>query len=119
MNLIAIEQLHKQRLVAAARDLFKELFAPPAAPAALLTIEQAATYLGCSVSGLRKKCKRKVIRYLQSRPHSPLQFRREWLDDYIENRSVKPPATLRPRGVQHIPNSTQDRTSGRRRGYSP
>lgn len=59
-----------------------------------LTIEQAADYLGYSVSGLRKLAKRGAVRYTQSKPKAPLRFRREWLDELGK---AAPAASARPR----------------------
>jgi len=59
----------------------------PDHPGDLLTMAQAARRLRCSISCLRKKCKRKAVRYYQSRPHAPIYFRAEWLEEY--NRSAK------------------------------
>lgn len=56
-----------------------------------LSIEEAAPLVGCSVSGLRKIVDRKAIKYYQSVKGSPIMFRREWLDDYVERNTVTPP----------------------------
>ncbi len=50
----------------------------------LMTINQAADYLGYSVSGLRKLVNRGIIRYFQATEGAALKFKREWLDDFIE-----------------------------------
>ncbi len=61
-----------------------------------LTIEEAAPLVGCSVSGLRKIVDRKAIKYFQSVKGSPIMFRREWLDDYVERNTTSPPTPSRP-----------------------
>ena len=61
---------------------------------AMLSLEQAAILLGYSVIGLRKLVGRRVIRYFQSRPHAPVKFRREWIDEYIDAHSIEPGAPL-------------------------
>jgi NADH dehydrogenase/NADH:ubiquinone oxidoreductase subunit G len=77
----ATEQLAPQR----ARELLAEMIAAtqskPTQPSELLTLEQAADYLGYSPSGLRKMAKRGDVRFVQSKPNAPLKFRREWLDE--------------------------------------
>lgn len=50
----------------------------------MMSIQQAAEYLGYSVSGLRKLVRLGVIRYFQAREGAALRFRQEWLDDFIE-----------------------------------
>jgi hypothetical protein len=52
--------------------------------AVMLSLAQAAELLGYSTSGLRKLVRRGDVRYFQARPHAPLKFRQEWLDDFIE-----------------------------------
>jgi len=66
-----------------ARRLLAEMIGATAdttEPAEYLTIQQAADYIGYSVSGLRKLVKRGEVRFAQSKPSAPLKFRREWLD---------------------------------------
>jgi excisionase family DNA binding protein len=56
-----------------------------------LGIEEAASRLGCSVSGLRKIVDRKAIMYFQAVKGSPILFRQEWLDEYVERNTSTPP----------------------------
>jgi excisionase family DNA binding protein len=56
----------------------------------LISLSEAAELLGYSVSGLRKLVRRREIQYFQAGPHSPLKFRREWLDEFISAGSVAP-----------------------------
>jgi excisionase family DNA binding protein len=56
----------------------------------LISLSQAAELLGYSTSGLRKLVRRREIQYFQARPHSPIKFRREWLDEFVESGSTKP-----------------------------
>jgi excisionase family DNA binding protein len=62
-------------------------------PPELLTLQQAADRLGYTAKGLRKLVKRGEIRFLQARPRSPIKFRPEWLDEFIDRR--KPPTENR------------------------
>lgn len=48
----------------------------------ILSLAEAATYLGYSESGLRKIVKRKEIRFAQN-GQGPIKFQREWLDDFL------------------------------------
>lgn len=48
-------------------------------------VRQAADYLGMTPSGLRKLINRREVAYTQSKPHSPIRFRQEWLDTYLES----------------------------------
>jgi hypothetical protein len=55
----------------------------------VINLRQAAELLGYSESGLRKLIARGDIRYFQVRPHAPIKFRQEWLDEFID-RGTKP-----------------------------
>jgi hypothetical protein len=55
----------------------------------MLNLSQAAEILGYSTSGLRKLVARGDVRFFQSRPHAPLRFKPEWLEEFIE-RGSKP-----------------------------
>jgi excisionase family DNA binding protein len=55
----------------------------------LLSLQQAAEYLGYSTKGLRKVVRRGELRFLQTKPRAPLKFRKEWLDDF-GTRQVEP-----------------------------
>lgn len=65
----------------------------------LISLSEAAELLGYSTSGLRKLVARRAIQFFQARPHSPIKFRREWLDEFVEAGSIKPgaPATAQKR----------------------
>ena len=54
----------------------------------LLSLQQAADYLGMSISGLRKMIRGRVVRFFQPSKHGRIRFRREWLDDLIEMNST-------------------------------
>ena len=56
----------------------------------LLSLRQAAAYLGMSDSGLRKITRKRRIRFAQQSRWSRIKFRREWLDEFIEATSVTP-----------------------------
>ena len=79
------------------------------APAGPLGLVEAAALLGCSVSGLRKMCHRRAIRYRQAKPHAPIYFERSWIEEYIERKSIKPPARAVRNVRQPIPDSSDDR----------
>lgn len=57
---------------------------------AMLSVDEAAATLGYSTSGLRKLIARRELRYFQARPHAPIKFRREWLNEFIEAHSAEP-----------------------------
>jgi hypothetical protein len=63
----------------------------------LISLSEAAEFLGYSTSGLRKLVRRHVIQFFQARAHSPIKFRREWLDEFIDAGSVKPGEVEAPR----------------------
>lgn len=60
----------------------------------LIPLSRAAKLLGYSTSGLRKLVSRRAIQYFQVQPHSPIKFKREWLDDFINAGSVEPGAPV-------------------------
>ncbi|WP_425616690.1 helix-turn-helix domain-containing protein [Anatilimnocola sp. NA78] len=63
----------------------------------MLTLRDAAATLGYSISGLRKLCARGDVRFFQARKHSPLKFRPEWLDEFIERGSKPDEPVVRTR----------------------
>lgn len=67
----------------------------------MLSIKQAAEYLGYSVSGLRKLVSRGLIRYFQARDGAALRFRQEWLDDFIDANTK--PAEQKERAKRQAP----------------
>jgi len=77
----------------------------------MLTIQQAATALGLSVSGLRKLVRGGSIRFAQRTKHAVIRFRREWLDDYANAKA----APARP--VRSIPK--QRRRLAAAHGFDP
>ena len=68
----------------------------------LLTLQQAADALGYSVKGLRKIVDRSrakasgvrtrgpTIRFFQPAKGSPVKFREEWLEEFVEQHTVNP-----------------------------
>lgn len=56
-------------------------------PRLLLTIEEAAMYLRCSVRTVHTLIKSKQLRY--TRVREGLRFRLQWLNEYLDKRSVK------------------------------
>jgi hypothetical protein len=78
-----------------------------------LGLAEAARMLGMSVSGLRKMCSRRAIRYRQSKPHAPIYFEREWVAEYIERRSIKPPARAVRSAREPIPDNSAGRLTTR------
>ena len=65
-----------------------------------LSLTEAAAYIGYKPGGLRKLVRRRDIRFYQVRKHSPLRFRREWLDQFIEAHSNHPGVS---RGLSSAP----------------
>lgn len=65
----------------------------------LISLSDAAQLLGYSTSGLRKLVRRRAIRFFQLRPHSPIKFRREWLDEFVAAHCAEPgaPADVKKR----------------------
>jgi hypothetical protein len=65
----------------------------------MVTLSEAATRLGYSTSGLRKLVRKRAIQFFQAGPNSPIKFRPEWLDQFIEAGSIKPgaPAEVKKR----------------------
>lgn len=55
---------------------------PDQATDGLLSLQEAAEYLGYKPAGLRKLVKRGSIRHLQV-GQGPIKFRREWLDEFV------------------------------------
>jgi excisionase family DNA binding protein len=54
---------------------------------ALLTLAEAAEYLGYKPAGLRKLAKAGSVRFVQNGT-GPLRFRREWLDEYVASNNA-------------------------------
>ena len=71
------------------------------APDVMLSIQQAARILGCSVSGLRKLITRNAITFYQDRKGAPIKFRREWLDEFIDNGTPETPVGSSTRSATH------------------
>jgi hypothetical protein len=67
------------------------------------SLKQAAVALGYSVSGLRKLCARGDVRFFQSRPHAPLKFQQEWLDEFIKRGSTPDEPVVRTRKAKTKP----------------
>ena len=67
----------------------------------MLSIQQAARILGCSVSGLRKLITRNAITFYQDRKGAPIKFRREWLDEFIDNGTPETPVGSSTRSATH------------------
>ena len=88
--------------------------------AALLSLAQAAEYLGASESGLRKIVERSrkllangkppLITWCQHGKWGRIHFREVWLDDYIDDGIPEPseavPIAKRPRTVGREPPSS-------------
>ncbi|MBN1588297.1 MAG: hypothetical protein JW888_02160 [Pirellulales bacterium] len=99
---------------------------PKSPPNRLLSLKEAADYLGYTVNGLRKLVDRArashrgkytegpTIQLFQSTNHAPIRFKREWLDEFvkdhrIEAKHIKPVPTVRKRGrPSTIPPSHRD-----------
>lgn len=66
----------------------------PSLPGGLLTLEEAARYLGLHkdhrspIHAVRYLCRTKHIRFVKI--GKTLRFRREWLDEYIDSQSITP-----------------------------
>ena len=63
----------------------------------LISLDTAATQLGYSVSGLRKLIRKKAIQFFQISPHAAIKFRQEWLDEFVEAKTIKPSRPLPPK----------------------
>ena len=69
----------------------------------MLSLSQAAEYLGMSASGLHKLIAAGKVVHLQSGPHGRIRFKPEWLDDYISEHTVTPREAATPRKRQRTP----------------
>ena len=68
----------------------------------MLTLKEAADYMGYTVGGLRKLVDRArvshqgkytegpVIQFFQSTKKGPIRFKREWLDEFIRDHHIQP-----------------------------
>ncbi len=78
----------------------------------LMSIEEAADYLGYSVSGIRKLVRKGGLRYFQASKGACLKFTEEWLDEYIEAHSTPDPEPVaklkRKRATAARPSLTED-----------
>jgi hypothetical protein len=100
-------------------------------PEGLLNLEKAAAYLGCTAHGLRKIVTRTqqsrlgqhvtgpTIEFYQQQKRGTLQFKREWLDEYIEANHHRPGTPAAPKvrkkslkpdtAMQHMANEWMSR----------
>ena len=86
----------------------------------MLHLEDAAQYVGLTASGLRKLVAKKELRYFQRKPHSPIMFKTDWLDEHIDKHTHAPkdeqaPPVL-PRRKKRKP-KTQDGLDEGRHGF--
>ena len=71
-----------------------------ASPDTWLDVDQASEYLGFSGTSIRRWCRAKRIRHARAPGrNSCYRFRREWLDEFLEERTVN------PRGIPYVPKS--------------
>ena len=66
----------------------------------LLTVKQAAEYLGLNHNTLRTMLTRGRIRYSQDGPHGPIRIKQEWLDEYLERTST--PVVIEKKGHYEV-----------------
>jgi hypothetical protein len=65
----------------------------------LLSIKEAAEILGCSVNSVRiyidrtRRGLRRGIKFFQPGPWSPIRFKREWINQFIEENAQEPVRT--------------------------
>jgi len=85
----------------------------------LLSISEAAEYLGYTAKGLRRIVDRSraaasgsrtsgpTIKFFQAGKNAPIKFRQSWLDEFIEANTVDPsaarPQAAKPPKRKHIP----------------
>jgi hypothetical protein len=69
----------------------------------LIPLSEAAAILGYSTSGLRKLVARGDVRFFQARPHAPLKFKPEWLEEFIDRGSQPSEPAVRPRKAKRGP----------------
>ncbi len=62
----------------------------------LINLRRAAEYLGLTPSGLRKLVAKREVRYFQRKRHSPIMFKREWLDEYVAKHTFVPKDEMPP-----------------------
>ncbi len=55
----------------------------------MLDLKEAAVLLGMSESGLRKLVRRNKIKYYQAGKGRSIKFRKEWIDDHINETSTE------------------------------
>ena len=84
----------------------------------MISLSEAAELLGYSTSGLRKLVAKRAIQFFQARPHSPIKFKREWLNEFVEAGSIKPgaPAAVQQRRKAKVGPAQVD---GSRFGFDP
>ena len=72
----------------------------------LLDLAQAATYLNCGVSTLRKLLKTgNGPRFMRIQPRGHYKFKREWLDNFVEQ-TISAPSSGRRRRCRLRPPTT-------------
>lgn len=57
-----------------------------------LTCNEAAEFLGCSPSTVRRLCRDRRLQFMQNAPGGSLRFRSAWLEDFAGRQTVRPAA---------------------------
>ena len=75
---------------------------PSPAPDRMLSLNEAATYLGYTRNGLWRIVERSrtshqgkytegpTLKFFQSTAHGPIRFKREWLDEFVAQHRIEP-----------------------------
>lgn len=92
---------------------------PSPAPEGMLSLKEAADYLGYTVNGLRKLVDRArashrgkytegpTIKFFQSTKKGRIRFKREWLDEFVKEHQIG------PRQNSPVPTRATGRVSGK------
>jgi hypothetical protein len=87
----------------------------------MISLKDAAKYLGCSVQGLHHIVNRsrdasngamvkgETIQFCQYTPGGSVRFKKEWLDDFIDrttNTGQRPEAVVQPRRRKAVPKNS-------------
>lgn len=63
----------------------------------LISLKEAAEYLGISTKTLERLVAKRAIRYFQAGFHCRIKFRQEWLDEWIEAIAIEPRSPDKPK----------------------
>ena len=81
----------------------------------MLDINDVATQLGNTPSGVRKLVAKKEIKYFQHGKHGRIKFKQEWIDEFIDKNTIAPKSELstpKPKTKKPLKHKMENATEG-------